>query len=105
MAGAYLAAAQAGLPVIVDGFISSVAALAAVKLNPGVLDWLIFGHQSAEPAHARVLAALAGQPLVRLNLRLGEGSGAATVFPLVQLACALHGQMATFAEAGVTSGP
>ena len=103
MAGAYLAAAQAGLPVIVDGFISSVAALAAVKLNPGVLDWLIFGHQSAEPAHARVLAALAGQPLVRLNLRLGEGSGAATAFPLVQLACALHGQMATFAEAGVSS--
>lgn len=102
LAGAYIAAAQAGLPVIVDGFISSVAALVACELNPGVKDWLLFGHQSAEPAHARVLAALGGQPLVRLNLRLGEGSGAATAFPLLQLACALHGQMATFAEAGVS---
>lgn len=102
LAGAYIAAAQAGLPVIVDGFISSVAALAACELNPGVKDWLLFGHQSAEPAHASVLAALGGQPLVRLNLRLGEGSGAATAFPLLQLACALHGQMATFAEAGVS---
>ena len=104
MAGAYLAAAQAGLPALVDGFISSVAALAACQLNPGVKDWLLFGHQSAEHAHARVLAALGGQPLIRLNLRLGEGSGAATAYPLLKIACALHGQMATFAEAGVNAG-
>jgi len=103
MTGAYIAAAQAGLPVIVDGFISSVSALAASLLNPGVEKWFFYGHQSAEPAHARVLDALGAQPLLKLRMRLGEGSGAATAFPLLQLACALHGQMATFAEAGVSS--
>ncbi|MEW9898428.1 nicotinate-nucleotide--dimethylbenzimidazole phosphoribosyltransferase [Chitinivorax sp. PXF-14] len=103
LAGAYVAAAQAGLPALVDGFISSVAALAACRLNPGTRDWLLFGHQSAEPAHARVLAALDARPLLQLGLRLGEGSGAAAAFPILKLACALHGEMATFAEAGVSN--
>ena len=103
MTGAYIAAAQAGLPVIVDGLICTVSALAARLLNPRVEDWFLYGHQSAEPAHARVLEALQAKPLLKLGMRLGEGSGAATAFPLLQLACALHGQMATFAEAGVTS--
>lgn len=102
LTGAYIAAAQAGLPVLVDGFISSVAALAAVRINPGVRDWLLFGHQSAEPAHAQVLQALDGKPLLQLGMRLGEASGAAAAFPLLQLACALHAEMATFAEAGVS---
>lgn len=102
LTGAYIAAAQAGLPVLVDGFISTVAALAACRLNPGVRDWLLFGHQSAEPAHRRLLEALKAQPLLSLGLRLGEGSGAAAAFPVLQLACALHGQMATFAQAGVS---
>ncbi len=102
MCGAYIAAAQCGMPVIVDGFISSVAALAAKQLNPGVEQWFFFGHQSAEPAHQRVLGAFAAQPILQLGMRLGEGSGAATAFPTLQLACALHAQMATFAEAGVS---
>ena len=102
LSGAYLAAAQNGLPVLVDGFISSVAALAAVHIQSGVRDWLLFAHASAEPGHRRVLAALDAEPLLQLGMRLGEGSGAATAVPLLQLACALHNNMATFAEAGVS---
>ena len=102
LAGAYVAAAQNGLPVLVDGFISSVAALVAVRINPAVRDWLLFAHTSAEPGHQRVLAALEAQPLLQLGMRLGEGSGAAVAVPLLQLACALHRGMATFAEAGVS---
>ncbi|HEU0283304.1 MAG TPA: nicotinate-nucleotide--dimethylbenzimidazole phosphoribosyltransferase [Gallionella sp.] len=102
LAGAYLAAAQNGLPVLVDGFISSVAALTAVRIQPGVRDWLMFAHASAEPGHQRVLGALDAQPLLQLGMRLGEGSGAATAVPLLRLACVLHNNMATFAEAQVS---
>lgn len=102
LTGAYLAAAQNGMPALVDGFISSVAALAAVRIQPDVRDWLMFAHTSAEPGHQRVLGALDAQPLLQLGMRLGEGSGAATAVPLLQLACALHNNMATFAEAGVS---
>lgn len=101
LAGAYIACAQAGLPVLVDGFITTAAALAACRMNPGVRDWLIFAHASAEPGHVRLLAALEARPLLQLDMRLGEGSGAATALPLLRLACALHAGMATFAEAGV----
>ncbi|MBN8741969.1 MAG: nicotinate-nucleotide--dimethylbenzimidazole phosphoribosyltransferase [Lysobacterales bacterium 69-70] len=102
LAGAYIAAAQQGVAVLVDGFIASVAALAAVRLNPACRDWLLFAHRSAETGHARVLAALQAQPLLDLGLRLGEGSGAGVAVPLLRLACALHAGMATFAEAGVS---
>ncbi len=102
LAGAYVAAAQNGLPVLVDGFISSVAALVAVRINPALREWLLFAHTSAEPGHQRVLDALGAQPLLQLGMRLGEGSGAAAAVPLLQLACALHRGMATFAEAGVS---
>lgn len=102
LCGSYLAAAQAGLPILVDGFISSVAALLAVRMQPACRDWMIFSHQSAEQGHHVVLEAMQAQPLLRLGMRLGEGSGAATAFPLLQLACALHNQMATFAEAQVS---
>jgi len=68
------------------------------------LDWALFGHASAEPAHRRVLSALQARPLLDLEMRLGEGSGALTAVPLLRLACALHNGMATFAEAGVSSG-
>ena len=102
LCGAYIAAAQQDLPVLVDGFISSVAALAAVRINPAVRNWLLFGHTSAEPGHQRVLAALDAQPVLQLGMRLGEGSGAAVAVPILQLACALHNGMATFAEAGVS---
>lgn len=105
LTGAYLACAQAGIAVLVDGFICSVAALLAVRLNPQCQAWLLFAHQGAEPGHQRVLAALEAQPLLALGLRLGEGSGAALALPLLRLACALHGQMATFAEAAVADRP
>lgn len=105
LAGAYLAAAQKGVAVLVDGFICSVAALLAVRLNPACRDWLLFAHQGAEPGHARVLQALDAQPLLALGLRLGEGSGAALAVPLLRMACSLHGGMATFAEAAVADRP
>lgn len=102
LTGAYLAAARNGLPVLVDGYISSVAALVAVRFDPAVADWLLYAHTSAEPGHRRVLAALEAQPLLDLGMRLGEGSGAAAALPLLRLACALHNGMATFAEAAVS---
>jgi nicotinate-nucleotide--dimethylbenzimidazole phosphoribosyltransferase len=102
LTGAYIAAAQRGLPVLVDGFISTVAALAAVRINPACRDALLFAHCSHEHGHARVLAALDAEPLLDLGLRLGEGSGAAIALPLLRLACALHNGMATFEQAGVS---
>jgi len=101
MTAAMIAAAQRGVPVLVDGFIVSAAALAAVRINPGVQAWLLFSHQSAERGHIRLLELLQAQPLLQLDLRLGEGSGAALALPLVRMACALHNQMATFEEAAV----
>lgn len=101
LCGAFIACAQMGLPVLVDGFIAGAAALAAVRLRPGAGDWLLFAHASAEPGHARILAAMEAKPLLDLGLRLGEGSGAAVALPLLRLACALHNGMATFDQAGV----
>ncbi|QQN97313.1 nicotinate-nucleotide--dimethylbenzimidazole phosphoribosyltransferase [Pseudomonas sp. SW-3] len=105
LVGAYLACAQKGVAVLVDGFICSVAALVAVRLNPGCREWLLFGHRGAEPGHRHVLETLNAEPLLDLGLRLGEGSGAALAVPLLRLACDLHGQMATFAEAAVADRP
>lgn len=101
LVGAYLGCAQQGITVLVDGVICTAAALIAVRLNPGVADWLLFAHSGAEPGHAPLLAALDAQPLLQLGMRLGEGSGAGVSLPLLRLACALHGEMATFAEAAV----
>jgi nicotinate-nucleotide--dimethylbenzimidazole phosphoribosyltransferase len=103
LAGAYLACAHMGLPVLVDGFITTVAALVATRIQAGSADWLFYSHASAEPGHATILAALEAQPLVDLGMRLGEGSGAAITVPLLRLACALHNEMATFAEAQVST--
>lgn len=101
LSAAYVAAAQHGIPSLVDGFIASVAALVAVHRVPAVRPWLFHGHRSAEPGHARVLAALEAEPLLDLGMRLGEGSGAAVAVPLLRAACSLHNGMATFAEAGI----
>ncbi|SEL41644.1 nicotinate-nucleotide-dimethylbenzimidazole phosphoribosyltransferase [Pseudomonas sp. NFIX51] len=105
LVGAYLACAQEGVAVLVDGFICSVAALVAVRLNPECRPWLLFGHRGAEPGHRDILQTLEAEPLLDLGLRLGEGSGAALAVPLLRLACDLHGQMATFAEAAVADRP
>ncbi|MGL9618703.1 nicotinate-nucleotide--dimethylbenzimidazole phosphoribosyltransferase [Bradyrhizobium sp. U531] len=105
ISGAIIAAAQRRIPVLIDGFIVSVAALAAARLNPSCQPFLLPSHQSAEQGHRLVLRALNVQPLISLDLRLGEGSGAAIALPLVRLACALHNGMATFAQANVPDRP
>lgn len=102
LTGAYVACAQIGLPVLVDGFISSVAALFARRLCSGAEHWMLFAHSSAEPGHRRILEALDARPLLDLDMRLGEGSGAAVAVPLLRMACALHNGMATFGDAGVS---
>jgi len=104
MTAAYIACAQNKIPALVDGFIASAAALAAIKINPQVKDWLFFAHASAEPGHKKIMQAMQARPLIDLNLRLGEASGAAAVVPLMRMACALHNNMATFAQAGVSEG-
>ena len=101
LTGAYLRAAQLGIPMLIDGFIATSATLAAVRILPGARDWMLFAHRSREPGHAVLLAALDAEPLLDLGLRLGEGSGGASALPLLRLACTLHGGMASFAEAGV----
>lgn len=102
LTGAFIGCAQLGIPVLVDGYIASAAALLAVRLNSGVADWLLFAHHSAEPGHTLLLQAFKAEPLLNLGMRLGEGSGAAVAVPLIRLACSLHSGMATFAEAGVS---
>jgi nicotinate-nucleotide--dimethylbenzimidazole phosphoribosyltransferase len=102
LAGAYLRCGQLGVPVLVDGFITTVAALAAVRLQPELAAWLFYAHRSAEPGHRQLLDALGVEPLLALDMRLGEGSGAAVAVPILRAAAALHSRMATFAEAGVS---
>ncbi|WP_426417881.1 nicotinate-nucleotide--dimethylbenzimidazole phosphoribosyltransferase [Aestuariirhabdus sp. LZHN29] len=103
MAGAYMRCAQLGVPILVDGFISTAAFLCAERLAPGTAHWAFAGHVSAEPGHRVVLEALELEPLLQLQMRLGEGSGAAVATPLIRNACALHNNMATFAEAAVSN--
>lgn len=98
MAGALLAAARAGVPVLVDGFIGTAAALLAVRLAPAARDYCLFAHASAEAGHRLMLAALDARPLFELDLRLGEGTGALLAVPLVQAACALLSEVADLSD-------
>ncbi len=102
LSAAYIRCAQLAIPVLVDGFICTVAALYACRINQQLRDWLLFSHNSAEPGHRLLQQALEAEPLLNLGMRLGEGSGAAIAVPLLQSACALQAQMATFAEASVS---
>ncbi|MFI8711322.1 nicotinate-nucleotide--dimethylbenzimidazole phosphoribosyltransferase [Brevibacillus brevis] len=102
MAGAIMGAASRRVPVLLDGFIATVAALLAVRLEPLVADYLIAGHRSEEPGHDFVLQELGKEPLLSLKLRLGEGSGATLAFPIVEAATRMVREMATFASAGVS---
>ena len=102
LVGAYIRCAQLGVTVLVDGFISSVAALMAIRLSPASGQWFIYSHASAEPGHQHVMHALEAKPLLDLGMRLGEASGAAVCVPLLRLACSLHNGMATFKQAGVS---
>ncbi|TQV74991.1 nicotinate-nucleotide--dimethylbenzimidazole phosphoribosyltransferase [Aliikangiella marina] len=103
MVGAMLAVAEAGGVIIVDGFISSVAALFAYKLANNTRDYMIFGHQSAEQGHQKLLSYLCAEPLLSLDLRLGEGTGAALALNLIHCAAAFYNDMASFESAGVTA--
>ncbi|WP_282118683.1 nicotinate-nucleotide--dimethylbenzimidazole phosphoribosyltransferase [Ruegeria atlantica] len=102
MAGAIAAARALRIPVILDGFICSAAAACLANMSEGALDHTVAGHQSAEGAHAAVLAKLGKEPLLSLGLRLGEGSGGALAINILKCAVACHSGMATFAEAGVS---
>jgi nicotinate-nucleotide--dimethylbenzimidazole phosphoribosyltransferase len=102
MTGCILAAAEAGLPVVVDGFIATSAALVASRLKPESMNICFFAHQSAESGHPLVLASLGVTPMLSLGLRLGEGSGAALALPLMRAAARLLSEMATFDSAGVS---
>ena len=104
LSAAYLSAAQQGLPVLVDGFISTVAALAATRINPDCASWFIYGHRSEEKGHKIVLEALVAEPILDLRMRLGEASGALMAVPILQMACRLHNEMATFTQAQITIG-
>jgi nicotinate-nucleotide--dimethylbenzimidazole phosphoribosyltransferase len=102
IAGFIIAGAAAGVPVVVDGVISIAAALIATALAPDVRDYLVAGHRSSEPGASIGMAHLGLTPLLDLELRLGEGTGAALAIPLVQAAARILSEMATFDSAGVT---
>ena len=101
LVGAVLQASSERRVIVVDGFITSAAVLVAARLQPHVLQRCVFAHGSAEPGHAHMLAHLQAEPLLDLGLRLGEGSGAALAWPLLQSACAVLAEMASFESAGV----
>lgn len=103
MAGSVIAAAAGRRVIVVDGFITTAAVALAQALRPGVLDACVFAHRSAEGPHARWLQHLHVRPLLDLDLRLGEGSGAALAWPLLTAACALLADMASFESAGVSN--
>jgi len=102
MAGAMLAAAEARMLILVDGFIVGSALLAARAINPAVLGYCVFAHQSDEQGHLAMLREFHAEPLLRLGLRLGEGTGAALALPLVRAACDFLNHMASFESAGVS---
>jgi len=104
IAGVVLAAAAAHMPIIIDGVISTAGAAIATKLAPAARAFIIAGHQSLEPGHRVLLDYLDLRPLMSLDLRLGEGTGALLALPLLDAAVATLNEMATFADAGV-SGP
>lgn len=100
--GAMLAAAEVGMVIMVDGFITTASLLAAQKMYPEVLDYCMFMHTSEEKGHRAMLDYLQAEPLLSLGMRLGEGSGAAVGYPLLVSATAFLNEMASFASAGVS---
>ncbi|MFN3298636.1 MAG: nicotinate-nucleotide--dimethylbenzimidazole phosphoribosyltransferase [Sediminibacterium sp.] len=103
MVGAYLAAAEEKMVIVVDGFIATAALLIAVQIESTVMNNCIFAHSSNEQGHAKMLQHLKATPLLNIGLRLGEGTGAALAIPLIESAVAFLNQMASFEQAGVST--
>jgi nicotinate-nucleotide--dimethylbenzimidazole phosphoribosyltransferase len=101
LAGVILAGAANRIPVVIDGFISTAAALIAVKLSPQAVDYIISSHLSVEPGHSIMLEYLGLEPLLKLDMRLGEGTGAALGISLAEASVRILSEMRTFDEAGV----
>jgi nicotinate-nucleotide--dimethylbenzimidazole phosphoribosyltransferase len=102
MCGAMLAAADRKMIILVDGFIATVAYLCALQMNNAVNEYAIFCHQSDEKGHALLMQKLRAEPVLKLDLRLGEGTGCALAYPLLQSAVAFLNEMASFDDAGVS---
>lgn len=102
IAGLALGAAANRIPLVVDGFISTAGALAASMMNENVRDFLIFSHLSQEKGHGVILDKLGVRPILDLDMRLGEGTGAALTIPIIEAAINVYNEMATFSSAGVT---
>ena len=101
MTGVFLGAAYYKIPVVIDGFISAVAALSAIKLNPLVKEYLIASHYSKEIGYKIAMKEIGLEPMLNLDMRLGEGSGCPIAFSIVEFSCAMMNNMATFDEAGI----
>ncbi|MDP2401352.1 MAG: nicotinate-nucleotide--dimethylbenzimidazole phosphoribosyltransferase, partial [Actinomycetota bacterium] len=102
LTGVFLGSASRKTCCVADGFISGAAALAAIRLCPDARDYILPSHRSAEPGHRVVLDALGLEPVLELDMRLGEGTGAALAFGIIDAACRMLSGMATFAEAGIS---
>ncbi|MBT3765128.1 MAG: nicotinate-nucleotide--dimethylbenzimidazole phosphoribosyltransferase [Rhodospirillaceae bacterium] len=102
MAGSIVQARRMKVPVVLDGYVCGAAAAALNAVNPGALDHCVAGHVSAEPGHGKLLEKLGLAPILNLDMRLGEASGAAVALGILKAAVACHTGMATFAEAGVS---
>ena len=102
MCGAMLAAAEARMIIMIDGFIATSVFLAAYHINKNILDYAVFCHQSDEQGHGKMLTHLGVEPLLKMNLRLGEGTGCALAYPLIQSSVAFLNDMASFESAGVS---
>ena len=103
MTGAYLRAASLGMIIVVDGFISTAALLIANLIEPGVREHCLFAHCSGEKGHEQMLSHLDAKPLLRLNMRLGEGSAAALAIPLLRSSVCFLNEMSSFEQAGVSN--
>jgi nicotinate-nucleotide--dimethylbenzimidazole phosphoribosyltransferase len=104
LAGVILGAAVLRCPVVVDGFISSAAALVAARIAPRCVDYMIASHQSKEQGHQAMLEAVGISPILYMDMRLGEGTGAVLSFPIIDSALAIMREMATFDSAGISKG-
>jgi len=105
LTGAYIRAAQVGMAILVDGFITTSAAILASKIQPQITDWMFFSHASAEPGHQAMMDSIGAHTILDLGMRLGEGSGAGVALSILKSACVTHNEMATFAEASVSEKP